>query len=616
MACRGVLALGAATALMAGCNGDDVSVAASGAAAGTGSTGGGLDASSSESTAAGESTTEGVLDESTTASSGTSTGASVESSDGLGPLCGDGNRDPGEECDDGDANADTKACKLDCTAARCGDGFTHDGVEECDDANDVNNDGCTDMCILLEACGDGEIQDPEECDNGPENADNGACKSDCQLNVCGDGDLYNGVEICDDGNEENNDGCSTLCAPPTCGDGFVQTVNAELCDDGDVADGDECNSDCFSAGVWTVTHNGRGSNNDSAADAAVDAFNNVVVVGEVFDAVEGVNLWVRSYNGNGQVNWTDTYHGVTSDRAFGVAIAENTDIWVAGSSFTLGEGRDIWLRRYDADGTPGEIYTVNGDDDNADEALGIAIDPNGDLLVVGYITTVANGRDIWLRKYTPAGAAVWTETVTSPGNFLDEGRAVATDVSGNVFVTGYIWADTEARDIWVRGYDPDGTELWTDTVSGADMSQDEGNGIATDTSGNVIVTGFLDDGPNGRDIWTRKYDLNGDEVWTETYNAPQNGTDAGEDVEVDADDNIIVGGSVFRGTQQDNAWIGKYDPDGNLLWESEYNNSEAFLSDRVLGLAVDSEQNIAAVGFETRSDIGEARNIWIRYILQ
>lgn len=623
MAWRGIAAVawGVVSGLGLGCVGSDDTTASENATGGTtGSSAGG----SSSGTIATEtsSSSDGAADESTTGRSSTGAvtgrteaGSSTGTPD---PFCGDGivDRDNDEECDDGDANSDTAACLPDCTVAQCGDGFVQEGVEECDDANDNNSDGCTDMCIVLESCGDSKVQPPEQCDDGDANADNAGCKSDCQLNVCGDGDRWFGREECDDGNEENNDTCTTLCAPPVCGDGFVQTVLAELCDDGDIADGDECNSDCFSAGLWTVTQDGPASNNDAARGVAIDGVNNIVVVGEVFDVVQGTDIWVRSYNGNGIVNWTQTYHAVSSDNAYGVAVAPNDDIYVAGSSFTPTAGRDIWLRRYSSDGTPGPIYTENGDADTHDVAYAIAVDPTGDLLVAGYVTTVTNGRDIWLRKYTTAGTPVWTRTISSPGTSQDEGHGVATDANGGVIVTGFLSVAGEARDIWVRKYDTSGDVEWTDTVSGTEGSNDEGNAAATDADNNVIVTGFIDNGAAGRDIWIRKYDPDGAQLWTRTFNAPQDGTDSGEDVSVDTDGNIVVAGSIFRGTQQDNVWLGKYDPDGEQLWTMEYNNSDAFLSDSGQGVAVDSEDNVAVVGFETRSDIGEARNIWIRYVLQ
>jgi cysteine-rich repeat protein len=61
-------------------------------------------------------------------------------------VCGDGQVDAGEECDDGPANDDDGACTMVCVLATCGDGLVHKGVEACDDANGNDIDGCTAAC--------------------------------------------------------------------------------------------------------------------------------------------------------------------------------------------------------------------------------------------------------------------------------------------------------------------------------------------------------------------------------------------------------------------------------------------------------------------------------------
>ena len=99
----------------------------------------------------------------------------------------------GEECDDGEDNADEPdACREDCTLPFCGDGIV-DSTEECDDANDVDEDGCSNVCLLPQ-CGDGIPQGEEECD---------------------------------DGNDIDDDGCSNACIAAVCGDGIVQSASSE-----------------------------------------------------------------------------------------------------------------------------------------------------------------------------------------------------------------------------------------------------------------------------------------------------------------------------------------------------------------------------------------------------
>jgi alpha-tubulin suppressor-like RCC1 family protein len=79
--------------------------------------------------------------------SSSSTGTAGESTDsGVVPFCGDGTLDDGEECDDGDNNANDAACTAACTTNVCGDGFTHLGVESCDDGDADDLDACHNDC--------------------------------------------------------------------------------------------------------------------------------------------------------------------------------------------------------------------------------------------------------------------------------------------------------------------------------------------------------------------------------------------------------------------------------------------------------------------------------------
>lgn len=61
------------------------------------------------------------------------------------PYCGDGNKDLGEACDDGN-QVNTDTCLNTCVAAACGDGYIQTGVDECDDGNKVNHDSCSTSC--------------------------------------------------------------------------------------------------------------------------------------------------------------------------------------------------------------------------------------------------------------------------------------------------------------------------------------------------------------------------------------------------------------------------------------------------------------------------------------
>jgi cysteine-rich repeat protein len=97
-----------------------------------------------------------------------------------------------------------------CFVPLCGDGELDPG-EVCDDGNTASGDGCAAGCDSDETCGNGIVELTEGCDDG--NAiDGDGCQAGCVAPRCGDGILDAVVgETCDDGNAVNHDACSRLC---------------------------------------------------------------------------------------------------------------------------------------------------------------------------------------------------------------------------------------------------------------------------------------------------------------------------------------------------------------------------------------------------------------------
>lgn len=98
------------------------------------------------------------------------------------PYCGDGNVDPGEQCDDGPLNGTPDHCDTNCTPPGCGNGNL--GLDEaCDDGNTASCDGCSATCDIEVGwrCGDGVVNAAcgEGCD--PPGAGPPECNYLCQL---------------------------------------------------------------------------------------------------------------------------------------------------------------------------------------------------------------------------------------------------------------------------------------------------------------------------------------------------------------------------------------------------------------------------------------------------
>ena len=110
-----------------------------------------------------------------------------------------------EDCDEGyDFNGQSGHCNQICTGstAVCGNGELEYG-EACDDGNTADNDYCSADCQRITGeCGDGDKQDNEACDEGENNGLHGHCNLTCNgTSSCGDGELGKD-EFCDPSSTE------------------------------------------------------------------------------------------------------------------------------------------------------------------------------------------------------------------------------------------------------------------------------------------------------------------------------------------------------------------------------------------------------------------------------
>ncbi|MCP3982239.1 MAG: hypothetical protein GY716_23280 [bacterium] len=166
-------------------------------------------------------------------------------------LCGNGELDAGEECDDGnndDGDCCASTCELEASGSACDDGLFCTVDDTCDGAGSCDG-GARD-------CDDGELCTDDVCDEDADACDSAYDESnDPSCVLCGNGVLDDGEE-CDDGNLDDGDCCASTCAFESsgsiCDDDLFCTVfdvcdgagacggAARSCDDGEVCTDDVC----------------------------------------------------------------------------------------------------------------------------------------------------------------------------------------------------------------------------------------------------------------------------------------------------------------------------------------------------------------------------------------
>ena len=213
---------------------------------------------------------------------------------------------------------------------------------------------------------------------------------------------------------------------------------------------------------------------------------------------------------------------------------------------------------------------------------------------------------ISVTRFWPSGNELWTRQFGTSSE--DQAFGIAMDSSDNVYVVGYTWGSLPGQtssggmDVFLRKYDNSGNELWTRQFgTTGDQSTD---GVSVDGDGNVYVAGGTYDSlpgqssSGGKDAFVRQYDSSGNEQWTRQFGT--SGDDGAYRVWTSNSGNLLivgwVGGSLpgqtFLGSLD--AFVREYDSSGNEQWTSQFGSSG---EDIALGIAEDSRGSTYLGGF-------------------
>jgi len=326
------------------------------------------------------------------------------------------------------------------------------------------------------------------------------------------------------------------------------------------------------------------------------------------------DLFVVKYNSSGTKEWTEQLGSASSDYANGVATDSSGNVYVAGVTYGGLDGNskgnsDLFVVKYNSSGT--KQWTKQYGTDRYDEARGVATDSSGNVYVVGGTKGNLNGisnsgrTDAFVIKFNSSGTKQWTKKLGTWQNDLANG--VATDSSGNFYVTGFTYQHLDGNtsagkaDLFVVKYNSSGTKQWTKQLGTS--KHDRARGVATDSSGNVYVTGDTYGGLDGNtnagynDLFVVKYNSSGTKQWTKQMGTSS--TDLANGIATDSSGNIYVTGGTYGGldgnTNAGNSdlFVVKYNSSGTKQWTKQLGSSSR---DYDYGVATDSSRNVYVSG--------------------
>jgi uncharacterized delta-60 repeat protein len=349
--------------------------------------------------------------------------------------------------------------------------------------------------------------------------------------------------------------------------------------------------------LWRLRYNGPGNGGDWANAITLDADANAYVTGMSYgDGWTGYDYATIKYSTDGVEQWVARYNGTGSSWDDGSDLVVDIDgnIFVTGHSSGIGTNLDVGTVKYNSEGVLQWEARYTSPGDQIEGGKRILLDPNGNVIVIGYENSQLNTDWVTL-KYNSDGEEQWGAVYNGPGDSNDTIMGLALDADGNVYVTGGATMIGGFTDYVTIKYNPDGIVQWMATYDGLMTSLDRASSVAVSSGGNVFITGQSRGIRTDDDFATIKYNSYGEELWVARYDGPGHDVESAPDIVIDTDENVYISGPS-RGAllYYDYATI-KYNRDGVEQWVVRY-DGPAGEEDQQWAMAIDENRNVYVTG--------------------
>ena len=289
--------------------------------------------------------------------------------------------------------------------------------------------------------------------------------------------------------------------------------------------------------VWSKMFGGTGNENGLAIAVKADGtlaitgsfgnFGSAVDFGggPIASHSSNTDIFVAKYDTNGNHLWSKGVGGVGSDSGFGVAIDSTGAVIMTGNfagnvsigcvtliNAGVGSTTDGLIIRYSSGGLVTWLRRFGSDSD--DRGSSVAVNASDEVVVTGGFDGAVTfggttrpdsggGSDIFLAKYSSAGAWMWDSVFGSSAGFGDSTKGVAVDASGNIAITGSMLNGLNfgggalcpgcgTYDAFIAKFTGAGAHVYSDRFD--NLTYDEHSlGVAFDASGNAVIAGdFFD----------------------------------------------------------------------------------------------------------------------------
>jgi len=225
---------------------------------------------------------------------------------------------------------------------------------------------------------------------------------------------------------------------------------------------------------------------------ALDQSGNLYAVGRQGHTNEGWDYGTRKFDTNGNQIWVAIYEGQAhaEDLPCGIGLDEQGNVYVSGyASEVLGAyDYDFTTLKYDSNGQ--QLWVARHDGGDTDRAVAMAVDPTGNVYVVGFSRNYDSQGDYLTVKYDTEGHELWSTYHNPYRPWACGPRALAVDKAGSIWITGGCGTASTVL------LDTEGRKIWEAAASGTSITVDEHGNAYVATEGGPTKLG-----PDGKVLW-------------------------------------------------------------------------------------------------------------------
>ncbi|MCX8027655.1 MAG: SBBP repeat-containing protein, partial [Thermodesulfovibrionales bacterium] len=289
--------------------------------------------------------------------------------------------------------------------------------------------------------------------------------------------------------------------------------------------------------IYSTFIGGSGSENANAI--AIDSSGNAYITGwtastdfptttGAFDTTHNglLDVFVTKINPNGNGLIYSTFIGGDGDETgFGIAVDSSGNAYITGetgsNTFPTTTGAydttynggdyDTFVTKLNPTGSD-LVYSTYLGGSGSETAFGIAVDSSNNAYITGFTNSTnfptvnpiqsnnSGSEDAFVTKINASGSNLVYSTYLG-GSLNESGKAIAVDLDGNAYVTGYTNStnfptvnpiqnsNLGGSDVFISKINTTGSALVYSTYLGGGTNE-SGNGISVDSSGNVYITGW------------------------------------------------------------------------------------------------------------------------------